>query len=106
MKLLLRFGNGKAKIIDNVTRAEQFADLHQVFEMQENGEMSTPMATVTPRFWLIHSSDLKKPVRAIGFEVVEDIECGNCGQSWNGKTCDNCGYPIAVKVDVDRTSEP
>lgn len=71
MKLLLRLGNGKAKAIDNVTHAEQFADFHQVFEMQANGEMSTPTATVTPRYWLIHSSDLKKPVRAIGFEVVD-----------------------------------
>lgn len=72
MKLLLRLGNNQTKVIDNVTRAEQFADFHQVFEMQANGEMSTPMATVTPRYWLIHSSDLKRPARCTGFEIVQN----------------------------------
>ena len=74
MKLLLNLGNGQTRPLDNITRAEQFADFHQVFEMQESGEMSTPMANVTPRYWLIHSSDLKKPVRCVGFEVIQETQ--------------------------------
>lgn len=73
MKLLLRLGNNRTKILDNVTRAEQFADFHRVFEPDGNGEMQCPGATVTSRYWLIHSSDLKKPVRVTGFEVVNGV---------------------------------
>ena len=74
MKLLLRLGNGQVKVLDNITRAEQFADWHNVFEMDENGEMKSPGATVKPRYWLIHSGDLKEPVRCVGFEVIGKVE--------------------------------
>lgn len=72
MKLLLRLGNGQTKIIDNITSAEEFADYHRVFTPNEKEQaMVCPGATFKPRYWLIHSSDLKKPVRAVGFEVVK-----------------------------------
>ena len=73
MKLLLRLGNKQTKVVDHVTKAEEFADLRRVFSPSADEQaMECPNATIKPRYWLIHSEELKKPIRCVGFEVVQE----------------------------------
>jgi len=70
IKLLLRLGNGQTKTVD-ATRIEHFCDVYRVFEPDgEPGFMKEVRNNIKTRYFLVHGEGLRKPVRAVAFEVI------------------------------------
>ena len=73
MKLLLKLGRGNQTKTVEATRIEQYAEVRRVFVPgAEHGIVEQESAEVKSLYFLVHGEGLKRPVRAAGFEVIEE----------------------------------
>lgn len=73
MKLLLKLGRGNQTKTVEATRIEQCAEVRRVFIPSDGqGIVEQKSAEVKSLYFLVYGEGLKRSVRAVGFEVIEE----------------------------------